>query len=391
MNSKCPNCSAAVAASSRFCWRCGTDVLKGDRERKSQYAVHPGESVFSFNLVTSLMPHASGDAPQAFRFALLAAIGAPILLAALGFIAIALAAAAVAVPVLYLFYFYDANEWEDQPGIVVGLVIALSALLGVVSNQLQETIVKAEGRGAFDTYSYDPSTLTSSIVGALLVVILAQIGPVLLSRRPAFDDLIDGLTFGVAAGSSFAAGATLAHSWKYVATADLRVADADTVRWITSILELGLLKPLIFGAAVGLVVAAFSGIGEGPGRFSPSYLKALLTSIVVVFVWLAVNGAIDGLSNGSARLIAGLAWSLVVAGYLTLRLRVVLHVALVEAAAEAAARGSSLGSANKGIGYCPECAIPLVDGANFCSSCGTSVRAHARTARKDIVNQRSAS
>jgi hypothetical protein len=309
----------------------------------------------------------------------------------LGFVAIGLAAAAVAVPVLYLFYFYDANEWDDQPGIVIALIVALSGLLGVASNQIQEAFITTQGRTAPGSYSYDPATITSAIVEALLVVVLAQIGPVVLARRPAFDDLIDGLTFGVAAGSTFAAGSTLAQSWGYIAAAEVRATDVDTIRWITSIVELGLLKPLIFGAAIGLIVAAFSGIGEGPGRFSSSYARALLSSTLTLVVWLAVNGALDGLENGSARLMAGLAWSFLVAGYLTLRLRVVLHAALVEAANEAAAKGVSLESANKGVGYCPECSTPLVDGANFCTSCGTSVRAHARTARRDIITQRSAS
>lgn len=94
------------------------------------------------------------------------------------------------------------------------------------------------------------------------------------------------------------------------------------------------------------------------------------------------------LTSGNAEAITNLAWGATIAAYLILRIRVVLHVAMIEAANEAIARGTSLRSANKGIGYCPECAMPLRDGANFCSNCGTSVRAHSRLARTDITTNR---
>ena len=391
MSTSCPNCGASTATLHRFCWRCGTDLLRNDKKRISQYAVHPGESVNPLNVVTSIMPQASGDAPQVFRFALIAAVGVPLLLAIFGFVAVALATAAVSVPVLYLFYFYDTNEWDDAPGPVIGLVVGASALLGVVSAQVQSWLVKPAGRSLVDGYAFDRLTLVSSLIGAVLAVALAQVGPVTLARRPKFDDLIDGLTFGVAAGSSFAAGETLTASWKYLANSPLRIDDAETMRWIADLLEVGLFKPLIVGAVVGLVVAAFSGVGEGPGRFTYSYLTTSLLALVLLFLWYAGNGALAGIANGSTRVVASLAWSLVVAGYLILRLRVVMHTALIEAAAEAAARGSSLKSANIGVGYCPECGVALIDGANFCSTCGTSVRAHSRTARKDIITERTAS
>lgn len=332
------------------------------------------------------MPHASGDAPQAFRFALLAAIGVPIALTIYGMVAVAVVAGAVSIPVLYLLYFYDANEWKDQPRMVVGLVVALAMLLGIASDRLQEEFVPFQRRNALDIYAFDFKSVVFAAISSLLLVCLAQIGPLVLARQPKFDDLIDGLTFGVAAGSSFAAGETLGHSWKYLSSASLRASNADTLRWITTTLEFGLLKPLILGSAVGLVVASFSGVGDGPGRFTKTYVKSLAFSILVIFLWRVVHGAIEGLPNGSVRLTAGPAWSFLVVVYLTLRVRVVLHVALIEAAADAIARGESPKSVNRGIGYCPECGSQLVDGANFCSSCGTSVRAHGWTARQDIVN-----
>ena len=387
----CSKCACKSGPLQRYCWKCGTDLLTGDSDRTRQFASHPGESVFSLNLVTSIMPHASGNAPQVFRFALLTALALPILLTMIGFLAIGLVSAVISVPILYLFYFYDANEWEDQPILVVSIIIGASAALGIAAQIIQDHFVSSDPIRSVSHGSFDSSEFVAGVIIAALTIILAQIGPVLLARLPKFDDLIDGLTFGVAAGSSFAAGESLTTSWKFVATSGLRTPSADTLLWLVKVLELGLLRPIIIGAAVGLVVAAFAGISDGPGRLSGNYFRTNLTSFGMLLALHIGYVVIGHAADGSARSLIGLAWAGIVTSILILRLRFVLHVALIETASEAAARGSALESANKGIGFCPECSMPLMDGANFCSSCGTSVRAHSKLSRRDIVTFVSAS
>lgn len=387
----CPKCASNSGPLQRFCWKCGTDLLTGDTDRTRQFASHPGESVFSLNLITSIMPHASGNAPQVFRFALLTAVSTPIFLTLTGFLAIGLVSAVVSVPILYLFYFYDANEWEDQPILVVSIIMGVSAVLGISAQIIQDVLVDSDPIRSMSQGRFDSSELLVGIVAAASTILLAQVGPVILARLPKFDDLIDGLTFGVAAGSAFAAGESLTTSWKFVATTGLRTPSNDTLLWLVKVLELGLLRPIIIGAAVGLVVAAFAGIGDGPGRLNSNYVRTNLTSFGLLVVWQFGYLVIDRVADGGARSLIGLAWASIVAALLILRLRFVLHVALIEAASEAAARGSALQSANKGIGFCPECSMPLMDGANFCSSCGTSVRAHSKLSRRDIVTFVSAS
>jgi hypothetical protein len=387
----CPKCASNSGPLQRFCWKCGTDLLTGDTDRTRQFASHPGESVFSLNLITSIMPHASGNAPQVFRFALLTAVATPIFLTLTGFLAIGLVSAVVSVPILYLFYFYDANEWEDQPILVVSIIMGVSAVLGISAQIIQDVLVDSDPIRSMSQGRFDSSELLVGIVAAASTILLAQVGPVILARLPKFDDLIDGLTFGVAAGSAFAAGESLTTSWKFVATTGLRTPSNDTLLWLVKVLELGLLRPIIIGTAVGLVVAAFAGIGDGPGRLNSNYVRTNLTSFGLLVVWQFGYLVIDRVADGGARSLIGLAWASIVAALLILRLRFVLHVALIEAASEAAARGSALQSANKGIGFCPECSMPLMDGANFCSSCGTSVRAHSKLSRRDIVTFVSAS
>ena len=98
-------------------------------ERRQSYALQPGEPVASFNLVSSLMPLASGTAPQTYRWALGLGILIPVVAGALGFLAFAFVAAAVVVPAIYVVYMYDVNQWEDQPvGVVVGAIGAAAAL-----------------------------------------------------------------------------------------------------------------------------------------------------------------------------------------------------------------------------------------------------------------------
>src|SRR4051812_8775669 len=110
---ECAGCASTLVEGARFCGRCGASAL-GDGARRG-YAVQPGESVRSFNVVTSVMPLASGEAPQTYRWALLAGMSVPLVLGVLGYLPMAFAAAAAVVPAVYIVYLYDVNQWEDEP------------------------------------------------------------------------------------------------------------------------------------------------------------------------------------------------------------------------------------------------------------------------------------
>ena len=97
----------------------GAELGAGGAERRESFALQPGEPVMSFNMVTSLMPLASGTAPQTYRWALGLGLLIPVVAGALGFLAFAFVAAALVVPAVYVVYMYDVNEWEDQPVAVV--------------------------------------------------------------------------------------------------------------------------------------------------------------------------------------------------------------------------------------------------------------------------------
>jgi hypothetical protein len=118
-----------LPAGARFDPVTGAGLGAGGGARKQSFALQPGEPVASFNLVSSLMPLASGSAPQTYRWALGLGILIPVVAGALGFLAFAFVAAALVVPAVYVVYMYDVNQWEDQPiGVVLGAIGAAAAL-----------------------------------------------------------------------------------------------------------------------------------------------------------------------------------------------------------------------------------------------------------------------
>jgi hypothetical protein len=353
-------------------------------ERRQSFALQPGEPVASFNLESSLMPLASATAPQTYRWALGLGILIPVVAGALGFLAFAFVAAALVVPAVYVVYMYDVNQWEDQPvAVVLGAIGAAAALAvgftflwhaGILGNDLAPVDLDGTESGIRWT-SFLVLVLLVPIVGE----VLKEVGPILLARRPAFDDMIDGLTFGVAAGAAFAAAETIVVNRGLFSTFG-QIDSPDAGFWVSLILSAAVVKPIVYGAATGIAVASFSGLGAGYDGFKPAYFRGLAEA-------LAANILFQGGLFFAARLegttgaVIGLVWGALIAAALLVRLRYLLHYAVLEAALEAASTGAELKDAARGTAYCPSCEMPLLAGANFCVACGTSVRAGSKVTR----------
>ena len=354
-------------------------------ERRQSYALQPGEPVASFNLVTSLMPLASGSAPQTYRWALGLGILIPVVAGALGFLAFAFVAAAVVVPAIYVVYMYDVNQWEDQPiGVVLGAIGAAAALgvgftfiwhAGILDSNISS--VNFDGNGASGV------RWTSLLVLVLLVPIvgeaLKQVGPLVLAGRPQFDDMIDGLTFGVAAGAAFAAAETIVVN-RGLFSSFGQVDSPNAGFWVSLILSAAVVKPIVYGAATGIAVASYSGLGAGYDGFKPAYFRGLAEALIAN---IAFQGGLFFAARleGTKGAVVGLVWGALIAAALVVRLRYLLHFAVLEAALEAASTGTGLKDSARGTAYCPSCEMPLLEGANFCVACGTSVRAGSKVTR----------
>jgi RsiW-degrading membrane proteinase PrsW (M82 family) len=354
-------------------------------ERRRSYALQPGEPVASFNLVTSLMPLASGSAPQTYRWALGLGILIPVVAGALGFLAFAFVAAAVVVPAVYVVYLYDVNQWEDQPIAVVLGAIGAAAALGVGFTFLWHAGILDSNISSvnFDGNGASGVRWSSLLVLVLLVPIvgevLKQVGPLVLASRPQFDDMIDGLTFGVAAGAAFAAAETIVVN-RGLFSSFGQVDSPDAGFWVSLILSAAVVKPIVYGAATGIAVASYSGLGAGYDGFKPAYFRGLAEALIAN---IAFQGGLFFAARleGTKGAVVGLVWGALVAAALVVRLRYLLHFAVLEAALEAAATGTALKDSAAGTAYCPSCEMPLLPGANFCVACGTSVRAGSKVTR----------
>ena len=124
----------------------------------------------------------------------------------------ALVAAALAVPAVFTIYLYDVNEWEDQPVPVVLAALVASARLGaaliwVIDRVLLDTDRSARVRRR--RLARPDACVVLGVVAPLVALAVSLLGPLWLAARPRFDDMIDGLTFGVVSGAAYAAGETL--------------------------------------------------------------------------------------------------------------------------------------------------------------------------------------
>ncbi len=377
----CPRCDTELASGAAFCHACGTHPARTDARgggRAHSFAAHPDQRVVSFDVVSSLMPLASGKAPHTYRIALLIGVAITTVFAVVGWLPSAFVAAALVVPVVYLVYLYDVNEWEDEPIPVVLGSVLLAAALAVGFTLLWSEVVLDEPIGSRS----DAWPIDTLLVGCLAVPVVAellrQVGPVLLSRMPAFDDLIDSVTFGIASGAAWATAETLVLNRAMISGPSS--VDGDTTMWWMLLVTVGIVKPIVYGSASAIAIAGFSGIGEGYDGVTRRYAIALAEAVtygVVFQLGLYLGDRMGGLNGALLSLTVAIAVALVV----IVRVRLVLHHGLLEASLEAARTQQLTKHAASGDAWCGHCEMPLLPGAAFCSACGMALRATGKQRR----------
>lgn len=398
--SSCARCKSAQPAAARYCHRCGHDHLDTrpivDRrnrlrdERATAYVVRPKERVRSINPVTALLPLSNTSGVQAYEWALAAGLVVPLVAVVAGWVPFALVAAALAVPAVFTLYLYDVNEWDDQPVPVVLGCLAVAGALGALAIWLIDaTLLEATDKVGLERLSSDSfDTRVVAVIGIvapLVAVVLALAVPIVLASRPRFDDMIDGLTFGAVSGAAYAAGETLmTHRGIIDGLVDGAASGrGDLVLWLSIVANAAVVKPLVYGTALAIAAASFSGVGPGYEGFGRRFAKGLGvagTAMVAYGVGVAVTGEIGGAAGAAL----GLAWGVVIAGGLIVILRTQLHLGVLEAALEAA-RGRPNRHEVRGEAHCGECDMFLAPLALFCSACGTSVRATSKRRQHDNV------
>ena len=373
---ECERCHAAISEGSHFCHRCGNDLRSADGERRQSFAAKPDEPVASFALISTIMPRGAGQRPQTYKLALIIALTAALLAAIFGAVPVALMIAAFAIPIVYVVYIYDVNLWEDEPVPVTVAAFLLTGFLALLFTLFWFNVFPLQvSFGGLNGGSTGPQ-LRDLIVLVVLVPIVSEIlkevGPLFLASRPKFDDLMDGLTFGVISGVAFAAFETLVVHWDLLSSGPQ--GSADPALWMSIVFTEGFVKPLVYGTATGLACAEFSGLGRGYDGFTARYVKGFVTAVVANALYQAGVFLLGFVGHQPLGQILGVVWGLLVLGLLILRLRNVLHLGLMEAALERAAREGRIGEGGE-LGFCPQCEMPLLPDAGFCSACGTSLRA----------------
>jgi len=385
----CRHCQEPLPEVAIYCSKCGSPTQEGRSARRDAYAVQPTENVVQLALVSTVMPHTNRVTGNRYRWALAIAVIIVAVFTLTGILSAAILAAAFSVPLVYLLYLYDLNVWEDTPAPVVGLVIVLTGVLGaLVSLVFYQWVFKdqfLELTGSTSTkYGLSTVPVGPFLLFVLLLPVIAEIamniGPVLLARLPKFDDMVDGLTFGVAAGTAYAAAETIVAYWSVFTSGELHTTQG-LGNWIPVILSLMIVKALVYGTATGLAVAAFSGRGEGYDGFTRRYVSELIFAMLSLVVYW---GGVRLLAYADYGLWLGLIWGVIVLSLLILRIRVVLHTALLEVALEDAAESRRGKAAVTDGGWCPDCEMPLLSDSLFCVACGQSVRATSKQTRREL-------
>ncbi|MGA4669732.1 PrsW family intramembrane metalloprotease [Propionibacteriaceae bacterium Y1923] len=342
----------------------------------------PDEPVRSFRLVSTIMPTGAAERPRTYQIAFAIAVVAALGAALLGWTPVALMLAAFAIPIVYIVYLYDVNLWEDAPVPVTGLAFLLTAVLGGVFTWLW---VRPTPLARIDP-SYDGGGPVFSATTLLIMVLLVpvvgelirQIGPVVLASRPQFDDLMDGLTFGIVSGVAYSTADTLVRHWALV-EGGFNSPGVGAGTWTTLLLLEGFVKPLVIGTATGIACAEFSGLGRGYDGFSKRYVVAVAEAIGWNGLYFGGIYLLGLIGTGWISVLLSLVWGVVLLGALVLRVRTVLQTGLLEAALESAARFGEAGVGAAGdLQFCPACEMPLLPGAAFCGACGTALDATAQ-------------
>ena len=279
----CPRCHAELPDVAHFCHVCGQDVRSEDLTRRRSFAAKPDEPVASFALVSTIMPRGAGERPQTYRIALTIAMAVALIAAIFGALPIAILVAAFAIPIVYIVYLYDVNLWEDEPIPVTGLAFGLTGVLTILFTILVMWLL----RPALPTTSLDgtdlgggPSVWTFLLVALVVPIVgeaIREIGPVLLASRPEFDDLMDGLTFGVVSGVAYACFDTIVRFWDLLVGGPV---EADPGLWMSLIFLHGFVKPLVLGTATGIACAEYSGLGRGYDGFTPRYYRGVVEAVL---------------------------------------------------------------------------------------------------------------
>ncbi|HEX9038336.1 MAG TPA: PrsW family glutamic-type intramembrane protease [Ktedonobacterales bacterium] len=379
---RCPNCGRE-APPGGFCGYCGArlprsagqEVAPREVRRSHAYAANPGEHVFAPAIVSTLFPHLPPHRLNLARWLIAGGVALALGIAAGRYAPIALVLSAALLPVLYLIYFYDVEVYEDEPVTVLAGTFIAGAILGAaLILAFYRTLV---ANRPLSIHANGPSVsylLINALALPLLGLALSLAGPLALylipRLRARFDDILDGMVFGVASGLGFAAAQSVVYSWQII-TGPLQ-RGGSAFDWALPAVRVALLTPIIYACAAGMVCGALWLARDPRVRQRP---RSLLTSpggaLLIAAVGVLAPALLTDLFPGT---VTSFLWNLLAAGALLLAARVSLHLGLLE-------KGAEEGDASARMVVCHTCGRLTPDLA-FCSHCGVALRAGSKRAAR---------
>jgi len=354
----CPHCGRFVPPL-HYCVRCGSPLEAGRRRR--EFAAEPGEPARALRLFSTLFPHLPQAGYETFRHAFVLGILVVAGLAIAGLYPLALVASALVLPALFVLYFIEVDLYERAPATVVAATIAWGVLVGAI---LGNAVRLLSGPGAADTTTDPSRAVPGAVVLAVLGSALALIGPLSLIRDRAFNDVLDGATFGAISGAAYAATAAVVRAGDLLG-AGLRPG-GDPLPWLLRLATLGISQPILLAALTGSICAAFWLRYRAPVRDRAAL--GGLGSPALAILGAAGLLAAAATSRTLLDLAGGLLATTVAAAIGLLWLRAVIHVGLLEEANEA-----EVGPPIR----CPNCGR-TTPSHTFCGWCGISLQAAPR-------------
>lgn len=371
---RCPQCGRE-APPGAYCGYCGARLPHGEGQepprhfarRAHNYAANPSESVYAPVLISTLFPHLPPRRLNLARWTALAGVILALGIAAGRLVPIAIVVAAALLPALYLIYFYDVEVYEDEPVVVLAGTFVAGAVLGAAMSLVFYRTLLAQRPLGFRLGPTNSYILVTAVLLPLLGLALSLVGPLALYYAPGlrerFDDILDGMVFGVASGLGFAAAQSVIYSWQII-TGPLQ-RGGSAFDWALPTLRVALLTPIIYACAAGLICAALWLRRDPRVRQRP---RTLATSLPFAIAVAALGVVLPSLLTD---LIPGVyfsfLWYALAAVALLMLARVSLHLGLLEKGAEEAGVRASLI-------VCPTCQRMTPDLA-FCSQCGVALRA----------------
>jgi hypothetical protein len=327
------------------------------------FAASPNERVFGPSFVSTLFPRLPRSHLGTFRIGLALGIGLVGGLTIAGLYPVALAVAAAIVPALIVVYVYAVDVYEDEPLTVLGATI----LWGVVTGALFGSIASGLATVTPGANVTPADALLRGVALPIIGAAIALVGPLFLVRRPAFDDVLDGVIFGAASGSAFLGAQTLAGAADLLSGGLRPVGAIGT--WLVQLLTVGVAQPILSAAVAAIVAGTVWLQVRAPERDRTAMGRLGDPVVAVVLGGVLLAGA------GLGRILLGSVPALVVIVVLAtlglIWMRVLIHLGLMQEAAEIEI-GPPI--------TCPECGA-TTPYHTFCINCGIALRALPRGRR----------